>query len=105
MSDLSSNMVTVELDIYGQRFVVRAPANERQRLEEAGQYVDQMIRQLHDAGSSRDTGRLAIQAALMIAVELFKLKDDIHAEVGLTEEVKRRVNDIIERLDQTLRKL
>ncbi len=105
MNDLSSNMTTVDLDIYGQRFLVRAPANERERLEEASHYVDQMIRQLDQAGTSRDTGRLAIQAALMIAVELFKLKDDIHAEVGLTEEVKRRVNEIIEKLDYTLRTL
>ncbi|MCX7625551.1 MAG: cell division protein ZapA [Candidatus Sumerlaeaceae bacterium] len=105
MSDQSANIVTVELDIYGQHFVVRAPAHERERLEQAARYVDRVIRQLFEAGSSRDTGRLAIQAALMIGVELFKLKDDIHAEVGLTEEVKRRVNIIIEKLDHTLRKL
>lgn len=105
MSDQSPNLVTIELDIYGQHFVVRAPEHERERLEQSAQHVDRMMRQLFEAGATRDTGRLAIQAALMIGVELFKLKDDIHAEVGLTEEVKRRVNKIIEHLDYTLQKL
>jgi len=105
MSEAPANIVGIDLDIYGQRFHVRAPASERERLEQAGRYVEQTIQQLLEMGTTHDTGRLAIQAALMIAVELFKLRDDIHAEAGLTEEVKRRVNDLISRLDHTLKAL
>ncbi len=105
MSDTPSSIISLELEIYGQRFHVRAPANEAERLKVAAKYVDETIREVLAMGTTRDTGRLAIQAALMIAVEFYKLKDDIHAEMGLTEEVKRRVNELIARLDQTLKVL
>lgn len=105
MNDSARNIVAIELEIYGQHFTVRAPANERERVENAARYVNQVIEELFAAGTTRDTGRLAIQAALMIAIELYKLKDDIHAEAGLTEEVKNRINRMIEHLDHTLRNL
>jgi cell division protein ZapA (FtsZ GTPase activity inhibitor) len=105
MSDLSQNLVPVDLEIYGQRFTVRAPTVEHERILAAAEYMNSTIHQLVEAGVSRDTGRLAIQAGLMIAIELFKLRDDIHAEAGLTEEVKSRINKLIEHLDNTLRTL
>lgn len=105
MSETPSSIISLELEIYGQRFHVRAPESEAARLKLAAKHVDETIHQVLAMGTTRDTGRLAIQAALMVAVEFYKLKDDIHAEMGLTEEVKRRVNELIDRLDQTLKVL
>ncbi len=92
----------LEFTIYNMPFRLRAPVEEHERLKRAARHVDEMMRELSASQITPDTGKLALQAALLSTVEYYKVIDDANAAVGLTEDVKRRVDDLIEQLDQEL---
>ena len=100
MSD--SGPAKLEFTIYNLPFRLRAPVEEHERLKRAARHVDDLMRQLSESQVTPDTGKLALQAALLSTVEYFKIIDDAASVVGLTEDVKRRVDFLIETLEQEL---
>lgn len=92
----------LEFEIYNMPFRLRAPENEHERLKRAARHVDGLMRDLSGKTITPDTGKLAMQAALLVTVEYYKMIDDASAVHGLTDDVRRRVDDIIDRLDQQL---
>jgi cell division protein ZapA (FtsZ GTPase activity inhibitor) len=105
MTEPEKTSIPVELDIYGHSFRLRAPTDEHDRIKRAARHVDNVLRELVVSQTTPDTGRLAIQAAFLITLDYLKLMDDIHQESGITDEVKRRVDDLTRRLDESLRTL
>jgi cell division protein ZapA (FtsZ GTPase activity inhibitor) len=97
-----SNPAKLEFTIYNLPFRLRAPVEEHERLRRAARHVDELMRQLSETQVTPDTGKLALQAALLSTVEYFKIIDDAASVVGLTEDVKRRVDYLIETLEQEL---
>ncbi len=95
----------VELDIFGMVFRLRAPSEEHDRLKRAARHVDNVMRELVVNMTTPDTTRLAIQAAFLITMDYVKLMDDIATDSGVTNEVRRRVDDLTQRLDESLRSL
>ena len=75
---------------------------EHERLRRAARHVDELMHQLSESQVTPDTGKLALQAALLSTVEYFKIIDDAASVVGLTEDVKRSVDYLIETLEQEL---
>jgi len=65
----------VEVEILGQRLVLRsaAPPEHVRRL---AKYVETTIRELRPEGGSPDPAKLAVLAALAIADELFRARED-----------------------------
>lgn len=100
MSDNSP--AKLEFTIYNLPFRLRAPVEDHERLVRAARHVDDLMRRLSESQVTPDTGKLALQAALLSTVEYFKIIDDAQSVVGLTEDVKRRVDYLIEALDQEL---
>lgn len=92
----------LEFTIYNLPFRLRAPVEDHERLVRAARHVDDLMRRLSESQVTPDTGKLALQAALLSTVEYFKIIDDAQSVVGLTEDVKRRVDYLIEALDQEL---
>src|SRR5205814_1789493 len=105
MSDSGHEAQPLELDIYGQSFRLRAPWDEHDRLQRAARHVDNVMRQIVVAQITPDTSRLAIQAALRISYDYLRLMDDIAHETGATDENKRRVDDLLQRLEESLKTL
>lgn len=97
-----SNPSKLEFTIYNMPFRLRAPEEEHERLRRAARHVDDLMAQLSSTQVTPDTGKLALQAALLSTVEYFKLIDDAQSAVGLTEDVKRRVDYLIDALEQEL---
>jgi len=101
MSD-NGSAAKLEFTIYNLPFRLRAPVEEHERLVRAARQVDEMMKELSASQVTPDTGKLALQAALLSTVEYLKVIDDTAHAVGLTEDVKRRVERLIEQLDQEL---
>lgn len=101
MSD-NSSATKLEFTIYNMPFRLRAPVEEHERLKRAARHVDELMQQLSSSQVTPDTGKLALQAALLSTVEYYKIIDDAASAVGLTEDVKRRVDTLIEQLEQEL---
>src|SRR6478672_8915673 len=104
MSDDVNNGTPVQLqfEIYNLPFRLRAPQNEHERLKRAARHVDTLMRDLGGKTITPDTGKLAMQAALLVTVEYYKMIDDATAVHGLTDDVRKRVDNLIERLDEQL---
>lgn len=92
----------LEFTIYNLPFRLRAPIEEHDRLRRAARQVDDMMQELSSSQVTPDTSKLALQAALLSTVEYLKIMDDASSAVGLTEDVKRRVDHLIEQLDYEL---
>jgi cell division protein ZapA len=92
-----SSHTTVE--IFGRRFELRA-TDASERVEELARYVDRRMRELAEVSPHVDTSKLAVLTALNIADELFKEQE---TEPGTrSEELRQRVEGLIERLDEVL---
>jgi cell division protein ZapA (FtsZ GTPase activity inhibitor) len=95
----------LEFEIFNLPFRLRAPEDEHERLKRAARHVDNLMRELSNSQVTPDTGKLAMQAALLATVEYYKLIDDAAAAIGMTEDVRRRVENLIEQLDSELEAL
>jgi cell division protein ZapA len=89
----------VHVEIHGQQYAIRS-ALEPTYVAELAAYVDAKIRQAHQDMPQGDTLRLAILAAINIADDRFRSKDDdrrlgtaVAARVG---EIERLVDDALD---------
>jgi cell division protein ZapA (FtsZ GTPase activity inhibitor) len=101
MSD-NSSAAKLEFTIYNLPFRLRAPVEDHERLKRAAKHVDELMRHLSETQVTPDTGKLALQAALLSTVEYYKIIDDAAIAVGMTEDVKRRVDNLIAQLENEL---
>ena len=105
MSDVQKEPLRLELDIYGHVFRLRAPLEEQDRLKRAARHVDNVLREISVSQATPDSTRLGIQAAFLIALDYIKLMDDIANRNGTTDETRKRVDDLLQRLEESLRAL
>lgn len=85
---------SVEVYIYGQKYVIRSESSE-EYVREVASLVDRKMREVAQRGSSVSTLNVAVLAALNIADELLKSSRD-------NEELLKRIKDQTERLDTIL---
>lgn len=104
MSEPTSNNppTKLEVEIHNLVFRLRAPEEDHDRLRRAAKRVDDMLRGLAESSVTPDTAKLAIQAALLATVEYYKVIDDATAAIGLTDDIQRRIDNLIDILDQEL---
>lgn len=105
MSDEQKEQSRLELDIYGHTFRLRAPAEDHDRLKRAARRVDEVLREISVSQVTPDTTRLGIQAAFLISLDYVKLVDDIDNRNGATDENRKKVDDLLQRLEESLREL
>ena len=85
---------SVEVYIYGQKYVIRSESSE-EYVKEVASLVDRKMREVAQRGSSVSTLNVAVLAALNIADELLKRSRD-------NEELLKKIKDQTERLDTIL---
>jgi cell division protein ZapA (FtsZ GTPase activity inhibitor) len=105
MSEPEPEALRLEVEVYGLTFRLRAPLEDHDRLRRSARHVDNVMRELVVSQTTPDTTRLAIQAAFMITLDYIKLMDDIANETGATDENKKRVDQLLERLEESLKSL
>jgi cell division protein ZapA len=95
MSD-SGRVIPVE--IHGQRYPIRSGLDPAYVARLAA-YVDEKMRAAADSTPTGDSLRLAVLAALNIADELFRIRDQTHATGG---EIAHRAGELERLLDRVL---
>lgn len=86
----------VEIEILGQRLVLRSAAPP-EYVRGLAAYVENTLRQLRPQGGTEDPVRLALLAALALADELFRARDDrAQGEVETVE----RMDGLLRFLDE-----
>jgi cell division protein ZapA len=80
------NRVTV--DIYGQQYRMVGKAS-LSHLKSVANYVDDKMRQIAGGNARLDTAKLAVLAAINIADEFFKLKEEYEELIHILEEEEK----------------
>lgn len=75
----------IKVDIFGKTYTLKGDS-ESGYVEKIAGYVDQKMRALSDNSELVDSSKIAILAALNIADELFKMKDELLGKLKLNEE-------------------
>jgi cell division protein ZapA len=88
----------IPVEINGQRYPIRSTLDPEYVARLAG-YVDEKMRAAADSTPTGDSLRLAVLAALNIADELFRCRDQTRARDGhlaeRTEEIERMVDRVL----------
>ncbi len=88
----------IDIEIMGRAFTVTCTDEERERLLQAVDYLDEKMREIRDTGKMVSVERIAIMAALNITHELVNTKSG-GVDVG---EVKKRITTMQHQIDEVL---
>ncbi len=91
---------TITISVLGKEFTVSCPEEEREALVRAARYVDARMQETQRSGKSMGIERGAVMAALNIAYELLRLREQSQSVVG---DFGRRVQALIDQVDGVLR--
>lgn len=97
---MAENNAIFTISIYGQKFRMRAPADERERIECIAAAVDERIRSHKQQGATSDL-RATIMAAYQIGSEL----DELASSMGLDSNAEEMLDRAHEQMDQLLARL
>ena len=67
---MSKPLQPVTLNIHGKEYRIACADNERDKLLQAAQLLDQQMRKIHETGKVSGSDRIAVMAALNIAHDL-----------------------------------
>lgn len=96
MSD-SPEPVTVR--IVDREYRVMCLPDQRRTLMESALFLDQQMREIRDSGKVSSMDKIAVMAALNLAEEVLKLRQNV---LDRREKVDARVRDLADRLDRAL---
>lgn len=88
----------IRVEIHGQQYPIRTSL-DHEYVARLAAYVDEKILAAADTTTTGDSLRLAVLAALNIADELFRRRDEDHARSG---DIARRAGEIERLLDGVL---
>ncbi len=91
---------TISISILGKDFTVSCPDEEREALMRAAKYVDAQMQETQRSGKTMGIERGAVMAALNIAYDLLRLREQSQATVS---DMNRRVRALTEKVDGILR--
>ncbi|MGH8248778.1 MAG: cell division protein ZapA [Gammaproteobacteria bacterium] len=89
---------TIEVEIYGQRYVVTGEADE-EYVKRCANYVDTQIRVLAQGMKTATRAKLGVLAALNIAHQLFQAE---HTRQEGDAELERRTLSLVESIEEQL---
>ena len=90
----------IKVDIFGKTYTLKGDS-ESGYVEKIADYVDQKMKALSTNSEIVDSSKIAILAALNIADELFKTKDELIGKLKLNEE---KAADLLNLLNNEFKK-
>ncbi|ALM50881.1 cell division protein ZapA [Halomonas huangheensis] len=84
-----------EISLLERTYTFACSAEEKDKLERAGRYLDRALQGIHSQGKIIDREKVTIMAALNLANELLELRDEKLAG-------EQSVNELSERLEKAL---
>jgi len=103
-------MAEVNIMISGRSFGISCEDGQEQRVADLGQYVDSRVKDISKAGAATNESHLLVLTALLLADEVFDLRDDVNslgskvqgAEANQNDEtaVAHAIEDLAGRIDR-----
>lgn len=98
-------MERVDISILGRDYSLSCPPEEKQALAAAAQHVSQLAGRIQGSGKVSGNERIAVMAAIQVAIELLSVKAPDGPLGGLAVgDFKRRIDDMNAMLDVALPK-
>jgi len=98
-------MERVDISILGREYSLACPPEEKNTLAAAAQHVSQLAGRIQGTGKVSGNERIAVMAAIQVAVELLSVKAPDGPLGGLAVgDFKRRIDDMNAMLDSALPK-
>ena len=97
---MAADKGTIHITVLGKEFAVSCPENERDALTKAARYVDVRMQEGQRAGRVVAIERSAVMAALNMAYELLRLREQSESMSG---EWSKRIQALTDRVDWVLR--
>lgn len=108
-------MAEVSIVINGRNFGISCEDGQEQRVLDLGRYVDSRFREIARAGAASNEAHLLVLTALMLADEIFDLREDLailgaqaHSREAQEHEnsiVAGAIDQLAERIDQIARRI
>lgn len=96
-------MERLDINLLGRDYTLACPPSEKPRLLEAVAHVDETMERIKEAGRTSGNERIAVMAAIQIAVELLTMKapDGPLSNVALGD-FKRKIEDMHRLMDTAM---
>lgn len=108
-------MGEVNITISGRNYGISCQDGQEERVHELGQYVDQRLKSIAQAGAATNESHLLVLTALMLSDEVFDLKahageasqqlQSAQANQNNEEEVAGAINQLADRIDQIAKRI
>jgi len=102
---MSTPQETLHVSILDRDYGVACPAEEVDELKASARMLDERMREIRKSGKIVGVERIAVMAALNIAHELLKARNELNNYDRITEKHLARLNDKIERAIASARQL
>lgn len=96
---MSQSPEPVTVRIVDREYRVMCTPDQRRTLLESALFLDQQMREIRDTGKISSMDKIAVMAALNLAEEVLKLRQQMHER---RDQVDSRVRDLADRLDRAL---
>jgi cell division protein ZapA len=96
---MSQSPEPVTVRIVDREYRVMCAPEQRRTLMESALFLDQQMREIRDSGKISSMDKIAVMAALNLAEEVLKLRQQMHDR---RDQVDSRVRDLADRLDRAL---
>lgn len=92
---MSESASTISVRILDKEYQVSCPPDEVDGLTASAKHLDEQMREIREGGNVLGLDRMAVMAALNIAHDLLRLRED-------TADVSGRITTLVERLSEAL---
>ncbi len=96
---MTDRTVRISVRVLEKEYQVACPVEERSDLLDSAEYLNGKMREIRDAGNVVGLDRIAVMAALNIANELLKLRNQ---GTSLNSDVGNRIKQLRERVETAL---
>jgi cell division protein ZapA len=96
---MSQSPEPVTVRIVDREYRVMCTPEQRRTLMESALFLDQQMREIRDSGKVSSMDKIAVMAALNLAEEVLKLRNEMQER---RDHVDARVSDLADRLDRAL---
>ncbi len=79
-------MSEVNLRINGRNYPILCDDGQEARIKELAGYIDSRLKEISESGAASNDNHLLVLTSLILADEIFSLKDNLNAAEGLLDE-------------------
>ena len=108
-------MGEVNISISGKNYGISCQDGQEKRVTDLGEYVNQRLKSIAQAGAATNENHLLVLTALMLSDEVFDLRDNVGAQASQPqapqanpaeeEEIVQAIDHLANRIDQIAKRI